>query len=64
MDISVSEEHLRHKFALQDFLPAVLVPVLLLIVRNVRKVFTAGTLRQVNNVPREHIVRFGPLISL
>lgn len=64
MDISAPEEHLRHKFALQDFSLAVSVPVLLPIVRPVNKVFTARTLRQVFNVPLELIVRFSPLVSL
>jgi hypothetical protein len=40
------------------------VPVLLPIVRPVNKVFTAGTLRQVFNVPLENIVRFSQLMSL
>ena len=58
------EEQKRQKFALQDFSLAVLVPVLLLIVRLVKKVSTAGTQRQVFNVPLELIVRFSPLMSL
>lgn len=58
------EELLRHKNVIQDFSLAVLVPVLLPIVRPVKKVFTAGTLRQVFNVPLELIVRFSPLMNL